>query len=101
MVQANVHISCREHDTASLARAMRVSAATASRIVAQLRRELAGQGIEMVTVRKGRKWHYEIRDEEHAREAMQRLVDMAGFIKGDGPILRPGETVDDVVYGVD
>ena len=95
---AELHISSRSHDTASLAKAMKVSTATASRIVAQLRKQLAAKGDSLVVVRDRNRHHYEIREGERTLLRRRELVAMAGFVKGGEPVLRPGETVDDVLY---
>ena len=98
LVWAELYIDNRRCDTAALAKLMKVSRATASRIVAELKRTLAKKGDELVTVRDSRGWYYEIRLGERTLRRMREASKMAGFIKGDPPILRPGETVDEVLY---
>ena len=98
LIWAELFIDNRRCDTAALAKLMKVSRATASRVLAELRRTLARKGDELVTVRDSRGWFYEIRFGERTLRRRREVSKMAGFIKGGPPILRPGETVDDVLY---
>ena len=67
--EAYTHILCVPHNTTSLAKAMRVSAATVARALERLRKLLTQRGDELVAVRSRSKWHYEIRPDEGARQA--------------------------------
>lgn len=61
--KAHDFIYCAEWSPRELARKLGASPATLSRIVAALRRELKANGGELVSVRRGRRWHYEIRQD--------------------------------------
>lgn len=92
--EAAEHILCARYTARELARRLGVSVPTVSRVLARLRASLAARGGELVSVRRGRAWHYEIREPQGgAWEAFARL---RGFVRKP---LRPiaGE-IDDVVY---
>lgn len=59
-----IHIVCREHATATLARAVGVSVPPVPRLVVRLRQLIASRGGEMVSIRRDRVCHYEIREQE-------------------------------------
>ena len=96
--EAETHVLCHGHTTESLARALGVSPATAARVLARLRRKLAARGGELVSVRKGRAWHYEIREEDRLAELWRSdpLLKAVGALRGSAR--RPGRSIDDVVY---
>ncbi|MCC6739159.1 MAG: hypothetical protein IT452_08935 [Planctomycetia bacterium] len=73
---------------------MSVSRAKAFRLVTELRRG----GHKVVVVKTGRTWHFEVHDDFQALWADDPVLKHAGFIR-TGPVLRPGESVDDVLYG--
>ena len=96
--QAELHIHCREHTTESLAQSLGVSFATAARVVDTLRKEVVARGGELVSVRRGRSWHYEIREEERLEKLWKTdpLLKAVGALRG---VKRPfGESIDDIVY---
>jgi biotin operon repressor len=90
--RALLQLSIGRHSTPTLARALRVSPATAFRVVKRLR---AG-GVRIVSVKEGRSWTFEVRDQLEAAWASDPLLEALGSVKGRR---RPGESVDDVVYG--
>ena len=81
--QAWAHIAGRRHDLKSLAKALGVSTATASRTLAALRDDLEKDGIQLAVVRVGRRSFYEIRDEEVYDEIWRnsRFAKLAGLVK--------------------
>ncbi len=91
-----LHIRCRPHTTATLARKLGVSVATVARALSELRRDLARKGASLVSVKDGKDWHYEIRDKEGAWEN-DPLLRAVGSIKGVRP--PAGESEDDALYG--
>ena len=97
LLTAETHIQCREHDAASLARAMGVSTATVARIIAALRRNLERTGGEIVSVKRRGRSHYEIRDDEARARRWKAFGKLVGLARG-AP-LKSGETIDDVIYG--
>ncbi|KAF0246220.1 MAG: hypothetical protein FD180_851 [Planctomycetota bacterium] len=62
--EAWLHVRCRRHSPASLARALGVSSATLGRVLAELRKYLACLGIQLLTVSDGAKTWYGLDDEE-------------------------------------
>ena len=94
---AELYIKGRELDSASLARAMGVSIATVGRFLAALRRGLAGRGGDLVSVKRGVRWHYEIRDDDARSRRWAHLRRWVGVV--DGEPHEPGESIDDVLYG--
>lgn len=92
--EACEHILCAPYTAAGLARRLGISLPTAARLVARLRKSLAARGADLVSVRRGRSWHYEIR--EPAGPAWPAFARLRGFVRKP---LRPvaGE-IDDVVY---
>jgi hypothetical protein len=91
-----LHIRCRPHTSETLARKLGVSAATVARGLLELRRDLARQGVSLVSVKEGKDWHYEIREKEDAWDN-DSLLQAVGSMKG---VRRPaGESVDDALYG--
>lgn len=89
--QAILILTCGRHTAESLARALGVSRITAFRIIRRLRR----QGRRIVSVKRGRDWYFEVLDSETGWEA-DPLVRRIGFARSRR---RPGESVDDAVYG--
>jgi biotin operon repressor len=82
--------------TDALADSLRVSRATAARVVALLRKK----GVRVVSVREGGAWHFELRNrEDAARERWRRLRGMVGCVKDWNP--RPGKDEDAVIYDED
>jgi len=82
--------------TDALAEGLRVSRATAARLVASLR----GKGVRVVSVREGGTWHFELRNrEEAARERWRRLRGMVGCVKDWRPL--PGKDEDAIIYDED
>ncbi|KAF0242389.1 MAG: hypothetical protein FD180_3938 [Planctomycetota bacterium] len=91
---AYVHLLAGDLNTDGLARLMGVSRATAFRLVGELRR--GGRLIEVVKL--GARWHYEVADDFEALWKNDPVAAHVGFIK-NGPVLEPGESVDDAIYG--
>ncbi len=91
MQMARLHLLSAAHTTATLARALRVSVPTAFRIVKRLRAD----GAKVVSVKDGKRWHFELREDRGAAWRSDPLLGAIGIAKGK----RPGGSVDDVVYG--
>lgn len=84
------HILCADQDARSLARAVGASPATLARALVRLRKDLEARGAELLSVRRGRRWHYEIRGA--GGRGWERFLALVGSVpsaSGD---------VDDVVY---
>ncbi len=64
----------QHHNASSLAAAVGVSRATVIRVITQLRRELAREGADLVTVRTTQGWHYELRNDEARVRARWRAA---------------------------
>lgn len=95
--EAYHHILCRPHTAGTLARSLGVSVATVARVLADLRRTLAGAGTRLVSVREGVSWRYEVREEEGDLWESDPFVRSIGFA---ARARRPrGESVDDALYG--
>ena len=97
ILATELHVRSHEHDSASLARALGVSIATVGRLLAVLRRRLAEQGGDLVSVKRGTRSHYEIEDDVARGRRWAALRRWVGVVEG-----RPraaGETIDDVLYG--
>ncbi len=90
--RAYLQLAIGRHSTPTLAKALRVSPATAFRVVKRLR---AG-GVRIVSVKEGREWYFEVRDDLERAWASDPLVTAVGSLKGRRPA---GESVDDAVYG--
>ena len=94
--KAYLLICQRRVGTDALAEGLRVSRATAARVVALLRRK----GFRVVSVREGGAWHFELRNrEDGARERWRRLRGMVGCVKDWRPL--PGKDEDAVIYDED
>lgn len=93
---AEIHVLCCPHTTASLAKALGVSTATVSRVLAAVRK----RGVQVVSVRENGGWHYEVKNRgEIARAQHEALRSLIGFIKeGKGSPLKPE---DELIYGDD
>lgn len=79
-----------------LALRLRVSRATAARLIASLRRK----GVRVISVREGGSWHFELRNRaEAARERWRRLRGMIGCVKDGRPL--SGKDEDAVIYDED
>ncbi len=88
----------RPHTTASLARVLGVSAATTSRVLEDLRRDLSRRGMAVVSVRSGRSWRYLLTYPKGVPpvDPSDPLVRLVGSIKAwDDPRVR---TEDDEIY---
>ena len=94
---AELLIKGHEHDSASLARAMGVSIATVGRLLAALRRRLARRGGDLVSVKRGIRSHYEIRDDAARSRRWAHVRRWIGV--ADGRPRAAGESIDDVLYG--
>lgn len=92
--RASLLMANGRHTTLSLAKALRVSAATAFRLVQELRR----RGVPVKSVRRAGRWCFVVNDEEAVARAWKDdpLVRGVGFIRGTRP--RHGD-VDDELYG--
>lgn len=96
---ARLRIRCAPHTTKSLARALGVSVAPLMRALDHLRKHLATQGAELVSVRGPAGWYYEIRrdlrsaGERWRGSALRRLADTAVGPRGR---LKPE---DEQIYG--
>jgi hypothetical protein len=97
LLAAEIHIQCREHDAASLARAMGISSASVGRVIAALRRKIAHGGGDLVSVKRRGRSHYEILDDEARERRWKRLRRLVAIAPGEP--LPAGETIDDVIYG--
>lgn len=92
--EAAEHILCARYTARELARRLGVSVPTVSRLLARLRAALLARGGELVSVRRGRHWQYEIREPEgRAWEAFARL---RGFVRK--PLRPAAGEIEDVVY---
>ena len=85
-----LQLECRRHTTASLARALGVSTATAFRLVKRLR----ASGVDVVSRKEGREWYYGVRAPQ--RTGRDPIFSLVGIARGAPP---KGESVDDAVYG--
>ena len=92
--EAYIHLTAKRHTMQTLARAMRVSIATASRLLKTLRRK----GIRIESMKEGRDWFFAVCEDEEIAAAWEKdpLLSLVGIVKGPG---RRGESVDDAVYG--
>lgn len=92
--EAYLHLTSRRHTTASLARSLGVSPATAFRVVKALRRA----GLRIDSMKEGARWYFAVVEDEAVAKAWERdpLLDGIGLVKGAG---RKGESVDDAAYG--
>jgi biotin operon repressor len=88
---ALVHLGAGRHSAASLGRALGVSRITAFRLIQELRR----RGRRIVSVKRGRDWFFEVEAPERAWDG-DPLTRLIGFARGRR---RPGESVDDALYG--
>jgi hypothetical protein len=96
--EAEVYILCAPLSAPQLARDLGASVATTARVIAELRRTLKARGGELVSVRRGRRFHYEIReDRTRAWERFLRRVDGLK-LHAQGPPIRE-EDQDAVIYG--
>lgn len=97
--EAYLHIlGDRPRTTASLARVLGVSAATTSRVLEDLRRDLSRKGMAVVSVRSGRSWRYLLTYPKGVPpvDPNDPLVRLVGSIKTwDEPRFR---TEDDEIY---
>lgn len=95
---AYLHILAQEHNTDSLAKALAVSFPTATRVVEELRRKLASEGGDLVSVKTSKGWHYEIRqDRSNWRE--DPLWKLIGRVRSPKP--RRMKPEDEIIYGRD
>jgi len=88
------HVLCAPCTTQGLARRLGVSVPTVSRLLVRVRKRLAARGAELVSVRSGRAWHYEIR--EAGDPAWASFARLKGLVKA--PSAPPPGGIDDVVY---
>lgn len=74
----------QRHNAATLAAAVGVARATVIRAIEQLRRNLARDGAEVVSIRTKRGWHYALRGDERRAKARWRANRrrLAGLIGG-------------------
>ena len=91
--EAEDFILCAEWSPRDLARVLGVSPATLSRVLAALRRAVKARGGDLVSVRRGGRWHYEIREDKS--EAWARFDKLIGSVDVD-PI--PEKDHDAVIY---
>jgi hypothetical protein len=92
--EACEHILCAPYTTGGLARRLGISLPGAARLVARLRKSLAARGAELLSVRRGRSWHYEIR--EPADAAWSSFARLKGFVRA--PLRPAAGKPDDVIY---
>jgi len=90
---AHLHILSARHTTPTLAKRLRVSTATAFRIVKRLR----ASGVRIVSVKDGRAWFFEVRADFRRAWETDPLLRAIGSAKGRR---RKGQSVDDVLYGM-
>jgi hypothetical protein len=94
--RAYVHLNCRPHDTASLAAALGVSTATASRLIRRMRK----RGHRIVSMKEGRRWFFRVDVDERVRKD-DPFLKLRGFIRGvrwpRGRSLN--EVIDETLYG--
>lgn len=91
--EAQEYILCAERSPGELARDLGASPATTARVLVAVRRELKARGGELVSVRRGRRSHYEIR--ENATRAWENFRKLIGSAPG-APVREQGQ--DDVIY---
>src|SRR3990167_3736579 len=76
-----------------LARRLKISSATTSRVIAAMRRK----GVPIASVRENGSWHLEIRDADDViRRQYENLHKLIGFAKRWKPMA--GKTEDDIIY---
>ena len=89
--EALLLLASGEYSAASLGRRLGLSRITAFRLVQELRR----RGVRILSVKRGPSWFFELEESAPPWDA-DPLVRKVGFARGRR---RPGESVDDVVYG--
>ena len=89
-----LHLTAKRHTTATLARALDVSVATAFRMIKALR----SRGLRIESMKQGREWFFAVVEGEAIEAAWKRdpLLRLVWAVNGPG---RRGESVDDAVYG--
>jgi hypothetical protein len=71
--------------------------ATVARTIVELRKRVAPQGYELVSVKEGTRWYYEIREKGKGAWDSDPFVRGVGSVKG---VRRPqGTSIDDALYG--
>jgi hypothetical protein len=92
--EAYVHLTAKRHTTETLAKAMKVSIATAFRLLKLLRRN----GVRIESRKEGRAWFFAVLEDEEIAAAWNKdpLLDLVGIVKGPG---RRGESINDAAYG--
>jgi len=95
--EAKEYILCAERSATELARDLGASPATTARVLVALRKQLKARGGELVSVRRGRRSHYEIREDKTA--AWERFLRVVKSVRGRlGPPIRE-EDQDAAIYG--
>jgi hypothetical protein len=96
--EAEIYILCAKRSAPELARDLKASPATTARVLAALRRKIEARGGEVVCVRRGRRSHYEIR--EDTTKAWERFLRLIDRLKGSfkGPPIRE-EDQDAIITG--
>ena len=92
--EAYVHLTTHEYNTDTLAKVMDISRSTAFRLI----RDLRGSGYVIRKSKRGNRWHYEVIEDLEKMWRDDPVLKLVGFINTD-PLLKPGETIDDVIYG--
>ena len=86
--EAYLHILAGKHNAASLAAHLGISVPTATRVVEELRKDLAGRGKRLVSVRTEDGFHYEVQDDQWAarvaRDPLLTLVIPARVARREG-----------------
>ena len=94
--EAHLHLTSGRHTTASLARTLGVSSATASRIVQALR----SRGHDIVSMKEGSRWYFAVKDDEDPAWTRDPLLKGRGFIRGvRWPRGKLNEIIDGALYG--
>jgi len=86
-------------NSSSLAVALGVSTATVARLIAHLRRDLARDGAELVSVRTPGGWHYRVKGDDgliRARWEAWKKRGLIGAVGRRSPGLKPE---DELIYG--
>jgi hypothetical protein len=101
---AEIHILCGGRSARVLARDIGASPATTARVLAELKRRVRARGGELVSVRRGRRSHYEIREDNTAawerflREAVEIRNSLRGVPQRGAPLRE--EDHDRIIYGI-
>lgn len=95
--EAYIHLTSRRHSTSTLAAAMRISTATAFRLIQALRRK----GHRIVSMKEGARWFFVLEDKSDPELRNDPLVRARGLIRS---LRRPrgkplNDAIDEELYG--